>query len=328
MVLNGKQKAAMLLMSLDAATATELLKGVEPERVQELAVELAYLDAAGLRNHKQRTEVAHQFCNLLQAREGFHLKSFLDTMLKSTVGNEKAGQIQIQIGNLLQKRDPFMSIRSADSQTLASVLENEHPQAVAVVLVELSTTKSSEVIGFLREDVRLCAINSLTDSVSVTVEAKRRIAEMICKRLESVTFGGAINKRPALRKVALMLRNLGTEIRDGLLHSISEKDSNVGKMVMNLMIIWEDIIHVTDHSLQQALREIDSRKLTLSLIRADEEIAEKIKSNISERAAIAINEETSLMSNHGRGDIERAREEIVKALRRMNEKGRLRFIEE
>jgi flagellar motor switch protein FliG len=34
-VLNGKQKAAMLLMSLDAVSAAELLKGVDSEVVQE-----------------------------------------------------------------------------------------------------------------------------------------------------------------------------------------------------------------------------------------------------------------------------------------------------
>jgi flagellar motor switch protein FliG len=47
MGLTGKQKAAMLLMTLDAATAAELLKGIDPQVVQELAVELAYLDTTG-----------------------------------------------------------------------------------------------------------------------------------------------------------------------------------------------------------------------------------------------------------------------------------------
>jgi len=44
MVLTGKQKAAMLLMSLDAPTATELVKGLDTEVVNELAVELSHLE--------------------------------------------------------------------------------------------------------------------------------------------------------------------------------------------------------------------------------------------------------------------------------------------
>ena len=40
----------MLLMSLDAATAAELVKGLDAEVARELAVELAYLDATDIKN--------------------------------------------------------------------------------------------------------------------------------------------------------------------------------------------------------------------------------------------------------------------------------------
>ena len=332
MVSNGKQKAAMLLMSLDAATAAELLKGVDAEVVQELAVELAYLDAAGLRDTKQSAEIARQFCDSLQVKEGFHLKNFLDEMLKSTVGHEKAEQITTEIENLLQKRDPFISIRSVDSQTLASVLENEHPQATAVILSELPAKKSAEVLGLLNEGSRRSAAGRMTDSDTVTAEAKARIAEMICKRLETLTAGtggtAQARKGQSLRKLAMILRNLGKELRDGLLGAIHEKDGDAGKKVANLMILWEDIPQVADRSMQEVLRGIDSKKLALALVKADETITKKIRSNISERAAATIDEETSLMSMPKKEDIEQAKEEIVTVLREKNEKGELNFIEE
>ena len=71
MALTGKQKAAMLLMSLDATTASELVKGLDAKAVQELAVELAYLDATGFKNNEQSAEIALQFCNSLQAEDEF-----------------------------------------------------------------------------------------------------------------------------------------------------------------------------------------------------------------------------------------------------------------
>ena len=331
--MTGKQKAAMLLMSLDAATAAELLKGVDAKVVQELAVELAYLDAAGYHSGKQSAEVARQFYDTLQSGHGFHLKSFLGEMLKSTVGDEKAEQIQTQIQNLLQKRAPFIPIRSADSHTIASILESEHPQVVAVVLAELEARKSSEVLGLLSEGIRVSAIGRMASCETVTAEAKGRIAEMVCKRLEAAMAGGngsALRVRPeeSLRKVAVILRNLGKELRDGLLNNIKEKDSQAGDMVAKLMIVWEDIPQVADRSLQEALRGIDAQKLALALVKTDEAIAEKIKSNISERAAATLDEEASLMSAPRKEDIASAREEIVQVLREINEKGELAFIEE
>jgi len=333
MALTGKQKAAMLLMSLDAGTAAELLKGVNAEVVQELAVEMAYLDAAGHSSSKQGLELAKQFVNTLHSSQGFHLRSFLREMLKSTIGDQKAEQIQSQIQDLLQKRDPYISIRSVDSQIIASVLEKEHPQAAAVVLSELSPKKSSEVIGLLGEGVRVSAVNRMTTCDTVSAEAKARIAETICKHLEVAAAAGeggvlAGRSEQSLRKVAVILRNLGKELRDGLLKAIRSKDNKAAEMVANLMIVWEDIPQVTDRSLQEALRGIDAKKLALALVKADEEIAGKIRSNISERAAATLDEETSLMSAPKKKDIEQAREEIVQVLREMNDKGELAFIEE
>ncbi len=333
MALTGRQKAAMLLMSLDAATAAELIKGLDAEMVQELAAELAYLDATGLRTNAQTAEIVQQFCSSLQSEKPFHFGDFLSEMLNSTVGGERAQQIQTEIQGMLQKRDPFLSIRSVDPQTMASVLESEHPQAAAVVLSELPAKKSSEVIGLLGESVRLSTISRMTNCEAVTAEAKTRIAETVCRRLDVVTSGGAgemaaVRPEQSLRKVAVILRNLGKEVRDGLMSAIEERDGDVAEMVGNLMIIWEDIPQVGDRSLQAALRGIDAKKLALALSKADEEIAEKIKSNISERAVAAVDEEASLMSTPKGEDVEDARAEIVRILREMNENGELAFVEE
>ncbi len=335
MVLTGKQKAAMLLMSLDAATASELLKGIDPKLVQELAVELAYLDATGYRDRKQSLELATQFYNALQSEPEpeLHIKNFLREMLKSTVGEEKANQIQTQIQDLLQKRDPFMPIRSVDSRTLAPLLENEHPQAVAMVLSELPTKKSSEVLGLLSEGIRFSAISRMTGSETVRPEAKTRIAAMICKRLETLPVHHAsravgTNPEQSLRKVAVILRNLGKELRDGLLGAIQEKDNEAGRKVAKLMILWEDIHQVADRSLQEALRGIGPHKLALALVNANQIITEKVRTNISERTAAAVDEAISLISAPKKNDIKQAREEIIRVLREMNEKGELVFVEE
>ena len=333
MALTGKQRAAMLLMSLDAPTAAELVRDLDSKAVQELVVELAYLDAAGLRSSKQSSEIMQQFCTSLLANEEFHLSRFLNEMMKSTVGQEKTEQIQTQIQDLLNKRDPFISIRTAEPQGIASVLEGEHPQAAAVVLSELPTRTSSTVLGLLSEDIRRNAISRMTSHEMVTPEARARIAETICKRLETISTNHAdkalaAQPEQSLRKVAVILRNLSQELRDGLLGAIKERDDRVGEKVANLMIVWTDILQVTDRSLQEALRGIDAKKLALALSKADEAITKKIRSNISERAAATVDEEASLMSTPKNEDIEGAREEIVKVLREMNQKGELTFVEE
>jgi flagellar motor switch protein FliG len=322
----------MLLMGLDAPTAGELLKGMDSATVQELALELAYLDASGYRESKESIELARDFCNYLRSGEGFQFKRFLEEMLKNAVGGEKAQQIQREIINLLQKRDPFMSIRSIGAEVLAKAMENEHPQAIGVVLSELDARKSSEVLSRLGEGMRLSVISRMTAKETVGVEAKLRIAKMISDRLKAQTgAAGTAAAQPAaeqsLRKVAIILRNLTKELRDGMLGAIREKDSAAADKVAELMIIWEDIPLVTDRSIQQALRGIDAKKLALALTNADATIKQKIRSNISERANASVDEETSLMRAPQKDDIAASREEIVKIIREMNVKGELMFVE-
>lgn len=319
-------------MGLDAPTAGELLKGMDSQMVQELALELAYLDASGYRDSRESIELAMDFCNYLRSGDTFQFKRFLDEMLKNAVGGDKAQQIQKEIGDLLHRRDPFMPIRSVDPKVLAKSLENEHPQAIGVVLAELDAKKSSEVLSLLGEGVRLSVISRMTSKETVGVEARLRIAKMVNDRLKAITGAAAAGTaQPAadqsLRKVAVILRNLVKEVRDGLLGAIREKDGSAADKVAELMIIWEDILFVTDKSLQQALRGVDAKKLALALTNADAAIKQKIRSNISERAGAMVDEETSLMASPKKEDIAAAREELVKTLREMNIKGELMFVE-
>ena len=353
MALTGKQKAAMLLMSLDTATASELLKGVNAEVVQELAVELAHLDAADFSGNRQSLKLARQFCNSLQTSHDFRLKGFLKELLKSTVGDEKTEQIQTGIQELLYKDDPFISIRSAESQTIAKILENEHPQTAAVVLSELPEEKNSEVLNFLDWGIRVSVVNRMSSCGVMSAEAKTRTAEVVCRRLEAIAApvlsceskkggpGGPLptlvaakaeaaagQSEPSLRKLAVVLRNLGKEIRDGLLGVIQRKNRQAGEMVADLMIVWEDIPQIADSSLKEALKQIDVRKLGLALVKADDRLFRKMKSNISGPMAVLLDEEAIFMSVCKKEDVEEAREEIVRVLREMNERGELAFIEE
>lgn len=333
MTLTRKQKAAMLLMSLDTATASELLRDVKPEIVRELAIELAYLDAAGYATTQQSLEYVKEFWSGLRLKEGFKIKNFLREMLKNTVGGDKAEQIQKEIKGLLQQRDPFIPVRQSDAQTIAAVLKDEHSQAVAVALSELTPKKSSDVLKLLEENMRLTVVARMTASERVTPEAKTRIAEMICEKLRGLKTDNRaaqqqMHPEQSLRKVAVMLRNLSRELRDGLLKAIRDKDAEAAEKVGNLMIIWEDIPLVTDRSLQQILREIEARDLALALTKADAAIVSKIRANISERAAQTLDEEASLMSAPKKEDIEKARDGIVAVLRSKNQNGELAFIEQ
>jgi flagellar motor switch protein FliG len=157
---------------------------------------------------------------------------------------------------------------------------------------------------------------------------------MVCKRLveltsgeEGVTFEENL-PRETLRKVALVLSGLTKERRDVLLSEIEENDEDTANMVKALMVTWEDIPKIENRSLQEVLRKIDEGILAKALYGADPVITEKIRSNISERAAEMVDEETSLMAEPRKKEIFEAREKVAGPLKEANEAEELAFIEE
>ena len=91
------------------------------------------------------------------------------------------------------------------------------------------------------------------------------------------------------------------------------------------MVVWDDIPTVSDRSMQAALRGIEEVKLALALHEMEGDIVQKIKGNISERAAAMVDEEAGLMTAPKKKDIGAARETIVNMLRDLNTKGELMF---
>ncbi len=325
--LNGRQKAALLLTSLDVATAAELINGIDPATLEELSVEVAYMEACGRGGIEEKFVLAQEFCSSLN-KSSYQPNGFLNEMLKSSLGEEKALHVQQQVEQLLQKKDPFIPIRGKNPKILAGVLENEHPQAGVILISELSEKLGSEVLSLLSETKRVQIVGRLASNQVASPQIKQRVAETLLRRITAVTPAeNSPEEVNPIRKTAVILRNLSKEVRDGLILSIAKNDKAIADMILKNMIIWEDISIVTDRSLQEALREADAPLMALALHEADEAIIQKVKENVSERIREMIDEESELMPNPKKEDIETARNTIITALESLNSKGELSFID-
>ena len=327
MSLSGKQKAAMLLMSLDTLTAVELLRGLDADEIQEIAIELARIDTSEGRDVKQQAKIAREFCNSLhqEQNQNFNVKAFLNEMLVNVLDKDKAEQIQSQVKKATEQKDLFLDIRQASTDELVLALDGEHPQTIAVVLSELPPKKSQEVLSLLNEETRLKAVCKMTNPELMGNGVKQRMVYTITKRLKSFK-GETLVEKPeqTLRKLALVLSGLEKDMRDPMLAEIGKNDEETASMIRRLMITWEDITSVADRSMQESLRSVDSGKLALALYGADEDITAKIRSNISDRARAMLDEEISLMQEPLEKEVLEAREQVVKPLREANEEGTLR----
>jgi len=328
----GKHKAAILLMNLDSATAGELLRGLTPEEIEELAVEMAQINASGRRNKKDESRIVREFCGGLQKGDGsqrFSLNSFLNDTLVDVLGEEKAKEIESQV-NWTGTQDIFKAVRSADADELALVLKEEHPQMAAVILSELDPKKVQSILVLFDKEFCCKVVWKMAKPIALANRVKQQMVALVSKKLES--FKGETNvvqePKTILRELAIVLSDVERGLRGEILEDIKERDKETADMISNLMVTWEDLLSIADRSLQEALRSVETQKLAIAMHGADEEIIQKIMSNLSKRAAVALDEEKALMQEPMEDEITNAREEIVGPLRQANEEGKLRRVKE
>lgn len=334
MAATGIQKAAALLKALDPGTAGQLLQAAPPGTVPEIAAEILCLGTIGRPDQSLPDGPVTEFLGLLHGNQtGGRLDSFVQQVILGAVGEEQSQRILNEARRIVGDRDPFLSIRSTDTESLAKALQGEHPQVAAVVLGELPTGRSAKLIPLLDESVRGEAVRRMTCDQTTPRKARARIAETVRKRLEAMhqapagAGGEPAEPQDRLRQVALLLRGLRQEMRDSLVQVVANQDAETGTNVQNLMVIWEDIPDVDDRNLQEVLREMEARDLAMALWNAEATIETKVRTNVSERAGALLDEETSLMRDPKEEEIEAARETLLGHLRNLNAQGQLRFVE-
>ena len=319
------RKAALLLMGLEPTTAAELLKAAKPEVVTRIAAELAYLQATGEAGKNASREPVREFLEQLrEAAGGAQGGRFIQTMLEGVLGSDKAREIMARISEMVERRDPFLPIRSAEPADIAEALAGESAAVAGLVLAELPPKVSGKLLPLLDEDIRADAVRSMTSEKGPAMETRMRVATVVRKRLTDKQGAGGggegagrVSRDEQLRKVALLLRGLGSELRGTLLEAVAETNEEASRQIQELMVVWTDIPAVSDRSCQEGLRSIDSRKLAVALVDADETTLQKLRGNMSQRQLAMLDEEASLLSQPSEAEIAEARGELLSARREL-----------
>jgi len=337
---SGTRKAAQLLMGLPAETAAALLKAVPEQTVREIAAEMASLNATGGHSDDiaESEATARDFFSMVESVMNrdpgeFGGAFFLDNVLELVVGPEESKATRKEVEKMVRSRDPFLGIRDADPEHIALAVQEEPPEVIALVLSELGTGNAGQVLPLLDDHVRAEVVRAMTVGKQASVDVRLRVATSIQKRLDELKWREhgeiALGKQKEamrnrrLRRIAIMLQGLSTELCESLLEELSKVDPETVQTVRNLMVVWEDVPRIDDANVREILRSVEPQSLALALYEASPRITDKVRSNMSERAWAMVEEELSFLSSPKEENILEARESILNEFREMNAKGDL-----
>jgi flagellar motor switch protein FliG len=318
--LTGKQKAAILLMSMDVEVASKVFKELDMNEVEQIALEISNLKDVPANVVE---DVIEEFYELMQA-SSLMLEGgieYAQVLLERTYGSDKAREIVEKIKVLTTIRG-FNILKQADPAQLANFLSKEHPQTIALILSHLPPAQAADVLqefpDELRSDtiIRIATIGKVSPTlVSEIEQVVDQIAESTLSQNLAATGGAQI--------VANILNKSNNALAKQLLESIEEKNYDMAGEIKRLMFLFEDIIQIDDRGIQRILRDVDKRDLALALKVADEKIKNKIFKNMSERAAAVVKEELEFMGPVKLKEVEQAQMRIVDIVKQLESDGEI-----
>jgi flagellar motor switch protein FliG len=314
--LSGRQKAAVLLMSLDVDVSSKIFQELDMKEVEQIAVEITNL--RDLPPHVVE-QVVEEFYQLMSA-QNYMVEGgieFAQVLLEKSYGLDKAREIIEKIRVLTTVRG-FSILKKADPQQLSSFLSKEHPQTIALILSHLPPDLTADVLSEFKDELRSDTVFRIARLGKVSPALLSQIEHVVDQIAESTisqnlaTAGGA-------QLVASILNKSNNATAKSMLENIEDKDYDLSTEIKRLMFLFEDIITIDDKGIQRILRDVDKRDLALALKVSDEKVRNKIYKNMSDRASAVVKEELEFMGPVKLKEVEGAQMRIVDIIKQLED---------
>jgi flagellar motor switch protein FliG len=314
----GKRKAAILLAALGREAAAEIYKYLSENEVETLTMELANLGKIDTDDIDDVYKEFHEY-GVAQRYITTGGVEYARSILEDALGDARADEIVARLSTFLQV-SPFDFVRRTDPQAITNFIINEHPQTIALVMAYLEPAQASVLIQALDPEKQAEVARRLALLDRTSPDVIREIERVMEKNLSTIitqefsTAGGVTALVDILNKV-----DRATE--KAILEALGDRDPELAEQIKNMMFVFEDIIHLDDRSVQQVLREVDTKELSLALKGVSEEVANKVFKNMSKRAASMLQEEMEFMGPVRLRDVESSQQRIVNIIRQLEDQG-------
>jgi len=318
--LTGTERAAVLMLSLNEATAGALLKELDDQTVEELTRELASISRVSA---NVRDTIVHEFYDTVLA-SNWAAEGGLDyakALLKNSVDPAVADRIIQQVSQSVQQT-PFAFLQKAESDHLLTFIQDEHPQTIALIVSHLPYHKSAEILSGLPSQKQIEVVKRIANMEQTNPEVIREVEKGLETRLSNM-LTQRLEKTGGVDTVAEVLNLVDRSTEKGILEGLETDDPDLVESIRRLMFVFEDILLVNDKGIQAVLKEVDNDELALALKTASDELKEKIFKNMSERAMELIKEDMEFMGPVRVSDVESAQQRVVDVVRRLEEAGEI-----
>lgn len=317
--LSHLQKLAVLLLVLDPENAVGLMKQLDDHELEAVSAEMAKFTTISQELQRDALmEFSPVAVEAASAISGGIERT--QALLEKSLGAFRASDFMAKVAPQRSTMPAMQQIVEMDARHIFNVLRHEQLQTFALVASFLPPEKASELLSFVRPELRDRIVERLATLAPTSMEAVESVAEEL-RRKVSVTAERPLNHTGGVKIAAELLNAMPKEDSDAILSSLRQKNSDLGDAVLKKMFTFEELQRLDTKTLQKVLQEVDMRTLAVALKPASDGLKNALLSCISKRAAENVKEEISLLGPQKVNQIEAAQMEIIEVVRRLESEG-------
>ncbi len=318
--LTGLNKAAALLMCLGEEATAKIFRELSDEEIRKLTRCMAEINHIPM---EVKDRIFEEFEAAEKDLAGIFVRGheFVKKAISAAGDKERVEHLLEQFVSGTETH-PLETISMMQPIMVAGLLENEHPQTVALVLSTQNPEHASAILAKLPEDMRSDVVYRIAKIDAVSPEVINRIEDALRREIGFVA-GHEQKQVGGIEMVVEILDRIEGGIDTDILESLEESNPEMAEEIKKLMFTFEDLNSLDGQSLQLILREVNNDSLTMALKTASDEIKEKIFANMSARAADMIRDDLEAMGPVRLSEVEAMQQSIVKIAMKLEEEGKL-----
>ncbi|WP_042160463.1 flagellar motor switch protein FliG [Paenibacillus gorillae] len=318
--LSGRQKAAILLITLGPEVSAQIFKHLREEEIEQLTLEIANVRKIDSSERETIISEFHQIC-LAQEYITQGGISYAKDILEKALGEQKAVEVINRLTATLQVR-PFDFARKAEPTQILNFIQNENSQTIALVLSYLQSEQSSHILSSLPQEKQADVARRIALMDSTSPEVIGQVERVLEQKL-SATVTQDYTNAGGIDSIVQILNGVDRGTERTILDALEIQDPELAEEIKKRMFVFEDIVNIDNRSIQRIIRDIENADLQLALKVASEEVREAIFRNMSKRMAESFKEEMEFMGPVRLRDVEEAQTRIVATIRRLEESGEI-----
>lgn len=319
--LDGADRAAVMIMLLGEEEAARLLSALSPEELRTIGAKMCALGEIG---HAAIADAIADFA-ASAGNTGISSHGRVDSvrrMMTGALGEVKADSIMRRVAPPQEgPRTPALELAQwLEPEVLIPLVEDEHPQVIAVLLVQLEPSAAAAVLAGLPEELHTPVVHRVARLGPVSAEAIAILEETLAGKIAS-THGKATLAMGGVVEAAEIINSAARSVEKRVMPGINKLDKQLARELEHEMFKFEHLLELDTQTMGQLLREVESELLIDALKGIEEEQREVFFGAMSSRAADGLREEIAERGRIKRADVEAAQKAIVAVARKLAAEG-------